>query len=70
MLSDRYARLGENGSPKRGHNETWCVSLFNPHPSEELCVLSDIRSHSGKKSSPKRDDVIHPLFHARSGEVG
>jgi len=53
MLSDRYARLGENGSPKRGRDETWCVSLLNPRPSEELCVLSNLRSRSGEKSSLK-----------------
>ena len=23
VLSDGYARLGENGSPKRGRDETW-----------------------------------------------
>jgi len=35
-----------------------------------LCVLSERRSHLGKKGSPKRDDVLQPLFHTRSGEVG
>ncbi|QCD82473.1 hypothetical protein DEO72_LG2g2812 [Vigna unguiculata] len=44
--------------------------LLNPRPSEELWVLSDLRSRSGEKSSPKRDEVVQPLFHARSGEVG
>jgi len=43
--------------------------LLNPRPSEELWVLSDLRSRSGEKSSPKRDEVVQPLFHARSGEV-
>ena len=70
MLSDRYTRLGKNGSPKRGRDETWCFFLLNPRPGEELCVLSDLRSRSGEKSSPKRDEVVQPLLHTRSGKVG
>ena len=35
-----------------------------------LCVLSDLRSRSGEKSSPKRDEEVQPLLHARLGEVG
>jgi len=31
--------------------------------------LSEPRSRSSEKSSPKRDDVVKPLFHARSSEV-
>jgi len=31
--------------------------------------LSEPRSRSGEKSSPKRDDGVKPLFHARLGEV-
>ncbi|QCE04371.1 hypothetical protein DEO72_LG8g2407 [Vigna unguiculata] len=57
-LSDIYSRLGENGSPKRGRNEA-C---------EELCVLSELTSRSGEKSSLKRDEVVQPLLHARSSE--
>ncbi|QCE05977.1 hypothetical protein DEO72_LG9g986 [Vigna unguiculata] len=37
-LSDTFTHSGENGSPKRGRDET--------------C----------EKSSPKRDDVVKPLF--------
>jgi len=33
-------------------------------------VLGDLRSRSGEKSSPKRDDEVQPLLHARSGELG
>ena len=44
--------------------------LLNPRPGEELCVLSDLWSRLGEKTSPKRDEVVQPLFHARSGEVG
>ena len=25
VLSDKHARLGENGSPKRGRDENWCL---------------------------------------------
>ena len=32
-------------------------------------MLSDLRSRQGEKSSPKRDEVIHPLLQARLGEV-
>ena len=70
MLSDRYTRLCENGLPKRGHAETWCFLLLNPRLGEELCVLSDLRSRSSEKSSPKRDGVIQPYLYTRSGEVG
>jgi len=35
-----------------------------------LCVLSDLRSLLGEKSSPNRDKEVQPLLHARSGEVG
>jgi len=27
-------------------------------------------TRSGEKSLPKRDEVVKPLFHAHSGEVG
>jgi len=43
---------------------------LNPRPGEELCVLSELRSRSGDKSSSKRDEVVQTLLHARSGEVG
>ena len=45
------------------------VFVWNLRPSEELCVLSDLRSRSGEKSSPKRDELVHPLLHARLGEI-
>ncbi|QCE02883.1 hypothetical protein DEO72_LG8g899 [Vigna unguiculata] len=83
VLSDRDSRLGESGSPKRGHdeacekgspkrgrNETWCFSSLNPRPGEELCVLSELRARPSEKSSPKRDEVVQPLLHVRLGEVG
>jgi len=35
-----------------------------------LCVLSDLRSRLGEKSSPKRDEEVQPLLHACSSEVG
>ncbi|QCD82472.1 hypothetical protein DEO72_LG2g2811 [Vigna unguiculata] len=44
--------------------------LLNPRPSDELWMLSDLRSRSSEKSLPKRDEVVQPLFHAGSGEVG
>jgi len=46
------------------------VESSNPRPGEGLCVLSELRSRSGEKSSPKRDEVVQPLLHARSGGVG
>jgi len=58
----RMARLSEVAM-------TLGVFLWNLRPSEELCVLNDLRSRSGEKSSPKRDEVIHPLLHTRLGEV-
>jgi len=70
VLSDRYTRLGENGSPKRGRDEIGCFPSLNPCPGEELCVLSELRARPGEESSPKRDEVVQPLLHARSGEVG
>jgi len=69
VFSDRYTRLGENGSPKRGRDKTLCFFLWNLRPGEELCVLSNIRSRSGEKSSSTRDEVVHPLLHARLGEI-
>jgi len=27
-------------------------------------------TRSGEKSSPKRDDLVKPLFHTRLGEMG
>jgi len=45
------------------------VFRANPRPGEELCVFERTMSRSGEKSSPKRDDVGKPLFHARLGEV-
>jgi len=45
------------------------VFVWNLRPGEELCVLSDLRSHSGEKSSPQRDELVHPLLHARLGEI-
>ena len=41
MLSDRYTRLGENGSPKRGRDETLVLITLNPRSGEEFCVLSE-----------------------------
>ena len=32
-------------------------------------MLSDLRSRSGEKSSPKQDELVHPLLHARLGEI-
>jgi len=45
------------------------VFLLNPRPGEVLCVLRDLRSRPGEKSLPKRDEVVQPLLHTRSGEV-
>jgi len=45
------------------------VFLLNPRPGEVLCVLSDLRSRPGEKSSLKQDEVVQPLLHTRSGEV-
>jgi len=57
MLSDKDSCLGERGSPKRGCDEI-LVFFFVDFSSKRgsLCVLSDLRSRSGEKSSPKRDD--------------
>jgi len=33
-------------------------------------MVERTKSLSCEKSSPKRDDVVKPLFHTRSGEVG
>ncbi|QCD82916.1 hypothetical protein DEO72_LG2g3258 [Vigna unguiculata] len=60
----------ENGSPKRGRDEIGCFPSLNPRPGEELCVLSELWARPGEESSPKRDEVVQPLLHARSGEVG
>jgi len=39
--------------------------------SGEVCVfLGASMTRSGEKSSLKRDEVVKPLFHSRSGEVG
>jgi len=38
VLSDTFARSGENGSLKRGHDETGHVFCFIPHPGEGLRV--------------------------------
>jgi len=39
--------------------------------SGEVCVfLGTSMTRSGEKSSPKRDEVVMPLFHARLGEMG
>jgi len=45
------------------------VFVWNLRPGEELCVLSDLRSRSGEKSLPKRDELVHPLLHTRLGEI-
>ena len=44
--------------------------LLNPRPGEEICVLNDLGSRLGEKSSPKRDEVVQPLLHARSSDLG
>jgi len=70
VLSDRYFRLGESGSPKRGREVVWCILLSNPC-SDEVCVfLSEGRTRSGEKGSLERDNVVQPLIHTRLGEVG
>jgi len=35
-----------------------------------LCVLSKSMTRSGEQGSPKRDGVVQPLLHTRSGEAG
>ena len=41
----------------------------NPRPLEEIWVFERMGSRSGELGSPKRDKVVQPLFHVRSGEV-
>jgi len=50
----------------------WFDAIFLSNPrSGEVCVfLGTGTTRSCKKSSPKRDDVVKPLFHTRSGEMG
>ena len=43
---------------------------LNPRPGEEIWVFERMGSHSGERSSPKRDNMVKSLFHARSSEVG
>ncbi|QCD83266.1 hypothetical protein DEO72_LG2g3609 [Vigna unguiculata] len=39
----------------------------NPRPLEEIWVFERMGSRSGELGSPKRDKVVQPLFHVRSG---
>ena len=53
-LSDKYSRLGENGSPKRGRDEacmSWARLLVQ---ARSFGVLSDRYSRLGENGSPKR----------------
>ncbi|QCD87916.1 hypothetical protein DEO72_LG3g2456 [Vigna unguiculata] len=59
----REARLSKNGSPKRGREETLVLVTLNLRPCEEIRVFER------EGGSPKRDNVVHTLFHAHSGEV-
>ena len=70
VLSDRCSRLGESSSLKRGCDEK-CCSLCGILVQARVWVfLSEGMTRSCEKSSPKREDVLKPLFHTRSGEVG
>jgi len=53
-LSDRFSRLGENGSPKRGRDETCTILSVTSRPGEKFWVLSDGYSRLGESGLPKR----------------
>ena len=46
------------------------IFLSNPRLGEVCVFLGTGMTRSGEKSSPKRDDMVNPLFHTRSSEMG
>jgi len=53
-LSDQYSRLGERGSPKRGHDEACACWAWFLVQARGFKVLSDWYSRLGENGSPKR----------------
>ena len=68
VLSDRLSRSGENGSSKRGRDETCYVLRSNPRLGEELCV-ERMRASLRREGLAEREIVVKSLFYTRLGEV-
>ncbi|QCD96100.1 hypothetical protein DEO72_LG6g802 [Vigna unguiculata] len=61
-LSDLVSRSSERHSPKRGREETWIVLSAKPRPSEEFAQARLNWVFGREMISPKRDNVMRPLF--------